>query len=201
MGFPFQWIMDHGTLAFPSIPLNCEADENRNPREPLVYLKSLFSPSVGLNLVTMWSLCSNSDRQHDNPHNLDAFIDHMSETCLALVGIPFSILDKKIEKRMLASRRQCISDLLQYTSEKEQVLLSSTVFLFQLSKNASIVGRGTIHLVLNSVLGRDKKIPQSVTNTLFKLNSEGDAEGLIATVKKFATAKNIKALTTVVANE
>lgn len=186
--------VDFGTLAFPSFTLSCTADSNGKAREPLMYLKSLFPPGVGIHLVKMWSLCSENVTPVNSKGDLDAFFDHLNEICLPLVGIPFSTLDKKNEKRLLAARRQCISDLLQYTRDKEEVLLSAIVFTFQLSKNASLVGRATMKLALNTVFNGDKKIPQSLIDLLTKLLDEsGSDDDLIAAVKKIGTAKSIKA--------
>jgi hypothetical protein len=187
--------VDLGTLAFPHIALDCRADKDGKARKPLEYLKKLLPPSIGGNLAKMWTLCSDFDAGRNEQHKLDAFIEHLNETCFSLVGIPFSTLDKKNEKRVLASRRQCIVDLLQYTTDKQQVLLCATAFLFQLSKTSSIVGNITLNLVLDTVLGGDKKIPQDVTKSLLKLKKDDTDNDLIAKVKKFGTAKNVKALT------
>jgi hypothetical protein len=190
--------VDLGTLAFPHIRLDCKAEKDGKILEPSEYLKMLLPPSIGGNLAKMWSFCSDVDARRDGQHTLDIFIEYLNETCFSLVGIPFSTLDKKNEKRVLASRRQCIADLLLYTPEKEQVMFCATAFLFQLSKASSIVGKRTLNLVLNTVLGEDKKIPQAVTQSLLKLK-EGDADDdLIAEVKKLGTAKNVKSLTTII---
>ena len=184
--------VDLGCLAFPSFTLSCMADPNGKSREPLVHLKSLFPPGVGIHLMQIWSLCSANGSPANNKGNLDAFIDHLKEMCLPLVGIPFSTLDKKTEKRLLAARRQCISDLLQYTRDKEEVLLSAIVFTFQLSKNASLVGRTTIKLALDAVFNGDKKISQSLIDLLNKLEESAHDDNLIDAVKRIGTAKNIK---------
>lgn len=188
--------VDIGTLAFPSISLECKPDEKGKVRAPLPYLKSLFPSSVGMNVVKVWSLCSGAE-QNDGQHKLDAFIEHLNENCLSLVGIPFALLDKKNEKRLLATRRERISDLLQHATDKELVLLTSISFLFQLSKNSSIAGKSTMHLVLTVVLIGDKKIPKAIIETLVKLKGD-DSDVLIDEVKKFGTAKNIKALSSMI---
>ena len=191
----FSVAVDFGTLAFPCISLNCEVDENGKNGKPLAYLKTLFPPSIGKNLVKMWTFFSLDDRDQ---HNLITFIDHLKSTCLSLVGIPFALLDKKNEKRVLTSRKQCIAHLLQCTWEQEEVLLSAIVFTFLLSKNASIVGRQTLHFVLDTVLSTDKKVHQHINDILLKLKEENAEECLIAAVKKFGKAKSIKALSLIV---
>jgi hypothetical protein len=193
--------IDLGSLTFPVISLACKANESGKRREPLVFLKSLFSPSIGLHLVQMWDLCTNDNAKYDNSqHKLEAFLHHLKQTCLSLVGIPFSVLDKKNEKRILTSRRQCILDLLDYTSDKEQVLLSVIVLVFQLAKNNSIVGKSTIYFMLDTVFVSEKKIPQSVVATLRKLkkSEDNDMESLIAKAKTFGLVKNTKSLSSIV---
>jgi len=183
--------IDFGTLAFPCISLNCKEDENGKNRKPLAYLKTLFPPSVGSSLVKMWTYFSLDD---SDQHNLNAFINQLSESCLSLVGIPFATLDKKNEKRVLASRKQCITNILHYSWEKEEVLLSAIVFVFLLSKNTSVVGRLTIHLVLDAVLRTDKKVHPHISDALMKLKEDNSEENLITVVKKIWGAKSIKAL-------
>lgn len=195
--------VDMGSLTFPVISIKCIPDENGKEREAMTNLKSLFPPNIGLNLVQMWNLCSlENTEDSEEQHNLDVFIHHLNETCLSLVGIPFAVLDKKHEKQVLASRRQCIIDLLEYTSDKELALLSATVLIFQLARNASFAGKLSTNAVLNTVLPSEKKVPVNVISTLERLKSEEpDKDDLISTVKKFGQAKNTRTLTLLVNND
>eukprot|EP00804_Cyclotella_cryptica_P017198 CCRYP_013134-RB/>CCRYP_013134-RB protein AED:0.18 eAED:0.18 QI:2038/1/1/1/0.4/0.16/6/178/911 len=198
-GFCFP--VDLGSLTFPVISLATKADKSGKRREPLLYLKSLFSPNIGLHLVQMWNLCTNNNAKCDNSqHKLEAFLHHLDQTCLPLVGIPFSVLDKKNEKRILASRRQCILDQLEYSNDKEQVLLSAIVLVFQLAKNTSLAGKSAINYLLDRVFVSEKKIPQPVIATLHKLKQSEDheREALMAEAKTFGLVKNFKTLSSIV---
>lgn len=88
--------IDLGSLTFPVISLACKANESGKQREPRVFLKSLFSPSIGLHLVQMWDLCSNDNAKYDNSqHKLETFLHHLNQTCLSLVGNHFLWLTKR----------------------------------------------------------------------------------------------------------
>ena len=178
------------TLSFPCIAL----------KGGFRRLRSAVPGSTGINLEQMWNLCSDSD-DHTNDvgagQKLDAFISHLKESCLTLVGIPFSVLDKKSERKVLAARRQGLLERLEVAQEKEEVRMCSVVLIYYQVKNLSIAGVDTINLVMTRFFEQDKKIPLKVTKALQILKSEDGieiSEVLIAGVKKFGLAKNSKAL-------
>lgn len=195
--------VDIATLTFPSISPRCKPDENGQKRNPLVYLRSLFPGSLGVGLSRMWSLCSETlqiDESIDNEDTkggLDLFLSHLEETCLQMVGIPFSILDKKTEKKIMAARRQRLLHVLDTSQDKKVVLTSATVLIYQQVKNVTISGMKTINFVLG-LIDRERKIPSLVGEVLRQLKSEDDIPAdLLAQAKLFGSAKNAKALSAI----
>ena len=192
------------TLEFPLFLLRCRPDQNGKPQNPIDYLRSIFPGSAGSNLSQMWSLCTydGESKKDDHQHaekKLELFINHLESTCLTLCGIPFTVLDKKSEKKMLAERRESILDRIEQSLVEEEVVLCSTVLVYQNVKSISISGRQTIISVLK-VLEHDKKIPREVTKALKDLlaNAGGGDPDLLMQAKGFAGAKNSKALSALV---
>lgn len=153
----------------------------------------------------MWSLCtydgeSNKDDHQHAEKKLELFINHLESICLTLCGIPFTVLDKKSEKRMLAERRESILHRIEQSFVNEEVVMCSTALIYQNIKSISISGRQTISSVLKALFEYDKKIPREVTKALKDLmaNSSGDSSGLLMQAKGFAGAKNSKALSALV---
>ena len=193
------------TLEFPFFLLRCRPDQNGKPRNPNDYLRSIFPGSDGSNLSQMWSLCtydgeSNKDDHQHAEKKLELFINHLESICLTLCGIPFTVLDKKSEKRMLAERRESILHRIEQSFVNEEVVMCSTALIYQNIKSISISGRQTISSVLKALFEYDKKIPREVTKALKDLlaNSSGDSSGLLMQAKGFAGAKNSKALSALV---
>lgn len=191
----FHTPVDKSTLAFPFISLQSKPDKNGTPRDPLAHLESLFPGGIGLGLSRMWSLCSEKDMEEEREDRLDAFQRHLQDVCLTTVGIPFAIIDKKNEKRLLADRRQALLHVLESSFDKEQVWMIVVVLIYQLVKSSSVAGKLTIQAVL-AHFGREKKIPQVVTEALLKLqmNDCSESDELLSRVKTFGSAKNTKAL-------
>mmetsp|Transcript_23688 Transcript_23688/g.51156 ORF Transcript_23688/g.51156 Transcript_23688/m.51156 type:complete len:1032 (+) Transcript_23688:95-3190(+) len=205
----FYQAVNMSTLNFPFFVMQCRPDQNGKPQNPLNYLRSEFPGSAGLGLSQMWSLCSENgesmdDSSDDEPgkHRLDLFLHHLSETCLTLVGIPFSVLDKKTERKVLAARREGILNRLEKSQDKEEILMCAIILIMHQVKNMPIAGTDTANLVMNRLFEHDKKIPYGATEALRSLKStdfdESSSLHLIARVKKFGAAKNSKALAAVV---
>lgn len=193
------------TLSFPSFELKCSPDRNGKLRDPSNYLRTTFPGSSGASLVQMWSLCSELQKNDDNTEvgrrNLESYTRHLSDTCLTLVGVPFSVLDKKTEKKVLASRREGILRRLENSRNEDEVFLCATVLIFHQIKNMPMAGIKTINLVVTRLFDWDKKIPREVTEALRSLTI-ADCNGsssLIELAKKFGSAKNSKALAAIVA--
>ena len=190
------------TLVFPTYSLHCQ---NGDTRCPFSYLRSLFPGSDGKSLSQMWSLCTDEsgedDINDDNSQDLDAskrlelFISHLTDNCLALIGLPFSVLDKKTEKKILLARREGLLNRLDCCTDKEEIVMCATALLYQQIKTLTISGKHTITSVLQNLLTNDKKIPEEVTKALQTLRDcDLEDQELIGQVKRFASAKNSKAL-------
>jgi len=187
-------------LDFPSFSLqyNNNTAGGGKQKSPLQYLREILPGSSGLSLVRMWKICgggSDDDDAQDADELLDQFIRHLEESCLTLVGIPFSILDKKAEKRMMTLRRQGLIDRLDKSNQQEEILSICVILMYQQTKSVTICGTTMISLVLNNLFEEEKKIPKSVTDVLWKLKQENDVSPeLLDIAKKFGSAKNNKAL-------
>ena len=80
-------------------------------------------------------------------------------------------------------------------TDKEEVVMCATALLYQQIKSIFISGKSTITSVLQDLFPNDKKIPEEVTKALQTLrDSEHEDQELIGQVKRFASAKNSKAL-------
>merc|ERR1712194_205245 len=194
-----------GTLSFPRIALRSGLAERGMPSNPLDCLRSAFPGSAGAILAQMWNLCEHGRGDDkidiDAGQKLESFLRHLKESCLTLVGVPFSVLDKKTEKKVLAARREGLLERLEAAQDKEEVLLCTTALIYSQVKTLSIAGVDTVTLVLTRLFDQDKKIPKRVTEALQILNSTEDAKaaaGLIAQAKKFGATKNSKALAALV---
>jgi len=154
----------------------------------------------------MWDLCSKNDgaSEEDDSINgtgkkLDSFISHLFETCLTLVGVPFSVLDKKTERKVLAARREAMLDRLEKSHDKEEVAMLAFVLIYHQVKNVAIVGMETINSLLERLCEQpDKKIPRHVITVIQSLKTGADdcdeLSNLMSHVKKLGSAKNSKAL-------
>ena len=191
------------SLIFPTYSLQC--CQNGETCCPFSYLRLLFPGSDGSILSQMWSLCTaesaEDDNSDDNSQDLDAskrlelFISHLTDNCLALIGLPFSVLDKKTEKKILLARREDLLNRLDRCTDKEEIVMCATALLYQQIKTLTISGKHTITSVLQNLLTNDKKIPEEVTKALQTLRDcDLEDQELIGQVKRFASAKNSKTL-------
>jgi len=194
------------TLNFPFIMLKCRPDQNGKPQSPFDYLHSVFPGSAGSNLAQMWSFCAEDSksvgiRDSEALNKLESFILHLENTCLTLVGIPFSMVDKKTERKILAARRDNLLGRLESSQNKDEVVMCAIVLIYHQVKNLSITGTKTISSVLK-LFEHDKKIPERVTGVLHLLKGTdiGDSSNLITQVKHFGQAKNSKALAATIAS-
>ena len=181
-------------LDFPSVSLQYKHVEGGKAKDPLLYLRELLPGSSGLSLVRIWELIEVKDDDKVN-ENLDELITHLTETCLTLVGIPFSIIDKKTEKKVMTQRRQGLIERIEKSQDPGEILNTCVVLIYQNTRNLVIAGQTMISLVLN-LFEEEKKIPKKVTDVLLKLKQEGSnvSPELLALAKQFGTAKNSKAL-------
>jgi len=192
------------TLIFPTYSLQCYQN-GETTRCPFSYLRSLFPGSDGKSLSQMWSLCTDESGEDDNKDDnsgginaskrLELFISHLTDNSLALIGLPFSVLDKKTEKKILLTRREGLLNRLDRCTDKEEIVMCATALLYQQIKTLTISGKHTITSVLQNLLTNDKKIPEEVTKALQTLRDcDLEDQELIGQVKGFASAKNSKSL-------
>eukprot|EP00984_Skeletonema_dohrnii_P001192 scaffold371_cov84-Skeletonema_dohrnii-CCMP3373.AAC.3 len=184
-------------LDFPSFSLQYNPAEGGKQKNPLQHLRESLPGSSGLNLVRMWSICSDGNDDDDGTKDadelLDQFISHLEDSCLTLVGIPFSILDKKAEKKLLTSRRQGLIGRLEKSSQQDEIFRTCVILIYQQTKSLMISGKTMTALVMN--LFEQMKIPTRVTEVLLDLKRDnGVSPELLHLVKQFGTAKNSKAL-------
>lgn len=177
-------------LDFPSFSLQCNPADGGKQMNPLQHLRESVPASSGQNLVRMWNICSDDN---DGDNLLEQFISHLEDSCLTLVGIPFSVLDKKAEKKILTARRQGLIDRLEQSSQRDEILSASVILIYQQAKNLLILGKTMTSLVMN-IFEQEKKIPKRVTEVLLDLKRENDSPEMLHLAKKFGTAKNSKAL-------
>lgn len=197
--------VDMSTLTFPTISLSCTPDQNGKYRDPLKYLQTMFPGNLGIALANTWKLCSDIDTTRnccgDSPNekdNLEEFLFHLKENCLLSVGIPFPILDKKSEKRILAERRQALLSKLESSENNEVIWMAAAVLIYQQVRNVTVAGEFSIRIVLNQ-LEREKKISHRVGETIKKLSEAPSSTdiSLRRKVSLMGSAKNSKALATI----
>merc|ERR1711862_314844 len=153
-------------------------------------LRILFPGSAGIILSQIWSFLDGT-----NSRSVNEFIELLAEHSLHLVGIPFAVLDKKVEKKLLTIRREGIIHQLETSCDGEEVAVFATILICQQIKNLAISGTdSSVHSALSLFEG-DKKIPSSVTLALQKMKAGNNS--FIDVVKRFGIAKNTKALISV----
>ena len=168
------------TVNYPAFELKC----SQSGGDALKHLRKSFPGSVGIMLGQMWGAIESNE-------SLSGFIQFLTDSCLSLVGIPYSLLDKKTEKKVVANRREGLLHRLEMSQNEEQVASCTILIHLQQVKNISIYGTDLARSGLVLLEG-DKRIPAAVTEDIGKL-LEGDST-LLDSVKKYATAKNSRAL-------
>ncbi|KAL7429756.1 hypothetical protein ACHAXM_001871 [Skeletonema potamos] len=198
--------VDMSAFDFPLLSLQYKPAGGGKQKNPLQYLREILPGNSGLGIVRMWKICGgdgddDDDNTKDADELLDQFISHLEETCLTLVGIPFSILDKKAEKRMMTLKRQGLIDRLDKSNQQDEVLSACVILIYHQTKSVLISGKTMISLVLN-LFEEEKKIPKRVTEVLLKLKHEGEdvSPELLILAKKFGIAKNSKTLAAISEN-
>ncbi|KAL7554024.1 hypothetical protein ACHAWF_017389 [Thalassiosira exigua] len=153
---------DVATLNFPSFVLKYRV-KNGTPDSPTKYLRSTFPGSAGLNLSQLWSLCSDEDHCGVDMRvgeKLASFIHHLEDICLTMVGIPYAVLDKKTEHKLLAAQREGVLQRLENSQNEEEAMMCASVLIAHQVKNLQISGTETIQFILK-LFERDKKYLQS----------------------------------------
>mmetsp|Transcript_9172 Transcript_9172/g.17271 ORF Transcript_9172/g.17271 Transcript_9172/m.17271 type:complete len:908 (-) Transcript_9172:1566-4289(-) len=159
---------------FPRVFLSCSS---KKESDPLLMLQHVLPSDKGANLAQMWILCGGKTyfggeiATEDNgesfyPGNLEKFLQHTQESCLTICGIPFKILDKKIEKQIMTARRKELSSQLDQATTRNDILELSFILLFQKLKGFAICNITEIAI---DDLCRNQKIPIVVAGLLQKL--------------------------------
>jgi superfamily II DNA/RNA helicase len=83
--------------------------------------------------------------------------------------MPFRILDKKSEKRLLAQRRQSLIDRLQKAKEPRDVLEYTIMLMYQTVKQQVVAGSLLTGPILQALV-KERKVPVDVGNALLRLS-------------------------------
>jgi E3 UFM1-protein ligase 1 len=199
--------VDLAVSSYGKVHLSCAAEKAGQRRDPLPMLREELLGSAGVALARQWILCGgecyqggvkpsseNDGEAYTRPGDVDAFLAHVRENCLAICGLPFSNLDKKSEKKFLNARRQRLAQLLDEATDAGTVLDLRIMLLYQLVKNMVVSGpllRGPIV----RMLAKERKVSESVSAELLDLadklekGEEIDA-ALLERVKDCALMKN-----------
>lgn len=124
-------------------------------KDPLTALRQTLPA-----LARLWVLCGERD--------MDAFRDHVQENCLPLIGLPYKVLDKKSEKKLLSTRRDVLLERVQSEQDPALLLDWTIMLLYQQVKNLVVSGsllRGPILRLLT----KERKITREVAGDLMAL--------------------------------
>ena len=116
-----------------------------------------------------------------------------------MVGIPFKKLDKKIEKKLLFSRRKELKSQLEETKDAKLILELVVMILLQQTCGVAVCGVEIYDIVLKFMICQ-KKIPNEVSAYFVKVvdqlqNSDSVSANLIAIIRECGLAKDINEFT------
>mmetsp|Transcript_1996 Transcript_1996/g.2716 ORF Transcript_1996/g.2716 Transcript_1996/m.2716 type:complete len:170 (+) Transcript_1996:1711-2220(+) len=159
--------------------------------------------NVGIGLARMWILSGSEHYDSDGTRtatsirkgDVEAFLRHIEEYCLSMVGLPFKLLDKKPEKQLMFERRKKLSSKLREESNAKEILELSTAILFQQVRGIAVFGE-EISASLIKVLMSDKKIPVEVgicfqEASVLLTNGKSIPHDLLDKVKECGLSKDI----------
>lgn len=112
-----------------------------------------------------------------------------------MVGIPFKLLDKKIEKKLMFSRRKEIALQLESAKEAQQIFELSVILTVQKTYGVAIVGGRICNRILQQLIDQ-KKVPFEVSQKFIEVstslqNGEPVCEKLLVFIKGCALSKDI----------
>ena len=112
-----------------------------------------------------------------------------------MVGIPFKIMDKKIEKKLLFSRRKELTLQLEEATNAEDIFDLAITLLYQQTRGIAVVGKEIKIIILKQLLSQ-KKIPCVVSETFEEVsilleNNQSISEKLLSNVKDCGLSKDI----------
>lgn len=159
--------------------LACIVDKDGIQQKPLPTLRKVLSGSLGVTLARLWTNCGidsydgGNDAKHGDdesgnsirPGCVNDFMSFVEENCLTICGIPYSKLNKKVEKQYLFARRQELTAALEKASDPTEVLELTVMLLFQQLRGLVVAGPYLTGPFLQ-LLCRDKKLPESVAISL-----------------------------------
>ncbi len=61
-----------------------------------------------------------------------------------MVGVPFPILDKKSEKRIIAERRQELLSKIELSENNESIWMAAAALIYQQARSVSVAGKLSI---------------------------------------------------------
>ena len=127
-----------------------------------------------------------------------ATVSHIEESCLAICGLPFKVLDKKSEKKILFGRKKELRIQLQDSILAKDVIELSIMLLLQQVKNTAICGSEILSLGVRALVSDEDKLPPSVADALqnaVSLLKDGKEVPLklITMIKEWGQSKDIAA--------
>jgi hypothetical protein len=123
------------------------------------------------------------------------FHDTRKSQYRSMVGIPFKLLDKKSEKKLMFARRKELTLQLQDATESKQILELAIILLFQQLRGIVVFGEEVTGIIFKQLM-REKKIPSNVKSSfqhvsLLLQNGEEIPEKLLTIIKGCGLSKDI----------
>jgi hypothetical protein len=156
---------------FKRVFLSCPFDKSGKWQDPIRVLKNVLSGSIGQSVAQMWELVGNQyydigdESENQTIGDYNKFLVHAEEFCLTMVGIPFKLLDKKNEKKILARRKKELIFHLQDSTDPREILQLVIVMLIQQKRNVAVFGRNLSGNILSTMLCH-KKIPSESSSKI-----------------------------------
>lgn len=155
----FCTAIDMARLRYPRLSIQPE-DQNQGVGSHVTVLKASLRSSVSGPLSELWNHCSSKNG------SVDIFLDLVKEHSLAICGLPFKVLDKKVEKKLLALRKkQLISAALQ-TNDLATRTDYCVAVAWQNIKYAVLVSSAEDRSCLVSWLASERKIEAHFVHVL-----------------------------------
>jgi hypothetical protein len=178
------------------ICLSCKKEVYNNEEGVLQALCNALPSCSGDYLAKMWLLCGMYDGgfTEDDSHNasmysnrakVHEFILHAEQSCLSIVGIPFKIMDKKHEKKILIQRKRQMQEMLKAENDPNKAKELSMLILLQRMKNLAIPQLRESHI---QDLLEEKKTTESMSE-IIRNAMDSDLESSIDAIKELALCK------------
>lgn len=199
------------------ISYNNEAkNEMGKEKDVLEMLREELPKEIGTAVAKMWKFCggefyqggvisnrNSTEREVTEgntffrPGSFEGFLKHVEESCLIMCGLPFKIMDKKLEKQVMFLRRKVLKQKLEVIQNPKEILVVTSLILFQQVKHLAAAGEFTISAIL-PILMQERKIPVLVAGKIelfSRLIHENKVEeistDLINSMKEIGLCKDI----------